>query len=180
MDTNATNAHPYNARYHMYEYVAKELPFILENNFNMGKKGLKSICVQNMGGEALTIALCEGSQSWKGVSALPPICNPPNRGGRRQEEMFFDKYFVFPEEGGKMHDAAYLLASLDCSLYDDDLIDLGSANLFMEGQWTPYATISAAENCSEKDPHLFVGKFIKDHVEFHAKCLTNGETSACI
>jgi len=164
----------------MYEYVAKELPFILENNFNMGKKGLKSICVQNMGGEALTIALCEGSRSWRSVSALTPICNPTNRGGRREEEMVFDKYFVFPEEGGKMHDAAYLLASLDCSLYDDDLTDLGSADLFMEGQWTPYATIAAAEECNEKDPHFFVGKFVKDHVEFHAKRLTNGEKSACI
>jgi hypothetical protein len=130
--------------------------------------------------EALTIALCEGSRSWRSVSVLPPICKPPNRRGRNDEEMIFDKYFVFPEEGGKMHDAAYLLASLDCSLYDDDLIDLGSADLFMEGQWTPYATIAAAEDCSEKDPHLFVGKFIKDHVEFHAKRLTNGEKSACI
>jgi len=157
----------------MCEYVAKELPFILENNFNMGKKGLKSICVQNMGGEALAIALCEGSRSWRSVSALTPICNPPERGGRSQE-MAFDTYFVFPEEG-KMYDAAYLLASLDCSSYDDMLIEHGSADLFIEGQCTPCATIAAAEECSQKDSYFLVGKFVKDHVEFHAKRLHNVE-----
>lgn len=184
MDTNATNAHPYNTSYHhmyAYEYVAKELPFILENSFNMGKNGLKSICVQNTGEEALTIALYEGSRSWRSVSALTPICNPSEGGGRRQE-MAFDKYFVFPEEEDKLYeyDAAYLLASLDCSSYDDILTDHGSADLFMEGQWTPYAMIAAAEECSQKDPHYLVGKFVEDHVEFHAKRLNNGKKSACI
>lgn len=173
-DTNATTAHQYSAGYHMYEYVAKELQFILENNFNMGKKGLKSICVQNMGGEALTIALCEGSRSWRSVSALTPICNPRKRCLTRRREMIFDKYFVYPpDEGwGKIDDAAYVLASLDCSSYDNILIDLGSADILMEDQCKPYATITAAEECIQnKDSYFFVAKFVKDHVDFHAKRL---------
>jgi len=143
----------------MYEYVEKELQLILENNFKMGKKGLKSICVQNMGGEALTIALCEGSRSWRSVSALTPICNPRKRCLTRRQEMAFDMYFVFPpDEGrGKIDDAAYVLASLDCSSYDDILIDRGSADIFMEDQCTPSATIAAAEECIQnKDSYFYL------------------------
>ena len=85
--------------------------------------------------------------------------------------MAFDKYFVFPEED-KMHDAAcFLLASLDCSLHDDILIDLGSADLFMQDQLKPFATIAAAEECSQKVSYFLVAKFVEDHVDFHAKRL---------
>jgi len=89
--------------------------------------------------------------------------------------MAFDKYFVFPtDEGrGKIDHAAYAaLASLDCSSYDDILIDRGSADVFMEDQCTPSAMIAAAEECIQnKDSYFFVAKFVKDHVDFHAKRL---------
>jgi len=150
----------------------KELPAILENNFNMGKNGLKSICGHNMGEHVAltTIALREGSRSWRSVSVLASIYNQTQHGWG---QMAFDKYFVFPEED-KMHDAAcFLLASLDCSLYDDILIDRGSADLFMQDQLKPFATIAAAEECSQRVSYFLVAKFIEDHVEFHAKRLRN-------
>jgi len=181
---NAT-ASPYNVHYQMYEYITKELPFILESNFNMGKNGLKSICGHNMGGHgALIIALREGSRSWKSVSALGPICNPTQC---EWGQMAFEKYFVFPEDEGKMHDAVCLLASLDCAVFDDILIDQGSADPFMEDQLKPDAMIAAAEESSQKvtlnmrqgfdHSYFFVAKFMEDHVDFHATRLLNDEKS---
>ena len=152
----------------------KELPAILENNFNIGKNGLKSICGHNMGEHVAltTIALREGIRSWKSVSVLASICNSTQCGWG---QMAFDKYFIFPEED-KMHDeACFLLASLDCSFYDEMLIDQGSADLFMQDQLKPFATIAAAEECSQKGSYFFVAKFIEDHVGFHAKRLRNSK-----
>ena len=172
---NAT-ASPYDEHYQMYDYITKELPSIIENSFNIGKNGLKSICGHNMGGHgALVIALRQGNSSWKSVSALAPICNPTKCSFGKTA---FDNYFMFPEEG-KMNDATCLLEALvdHPAPFDDILIDQGTVDPFLE-ELKPDAIIKAADKSGQKltlnkregfdHSYFFVANFIEDHVNFHA------------
>jgi len=174
---NATQA-PYTTHYKMYNYVTQELPSILQNKFNVGKDGLKSISGHSMGGHgALTIALREGKTEWKSVSAFSPICNPTECPWGQKA---FEGYLGSVEDG-KMHDATCLVESLESPAYDDILIDQGTADNFLKEQLKPEALVAAAEKSGQKitlnmrggfdHSYYFIAKFIENHVDFHAKYL---------
>ena len=171
-------AQPYSEHYHMYDYVTKELPGILQKQLNIGKDGKKSISGHSMGGHgALTIALREGKSSWKSVSAFAPICNPCNVPWGQKA---FTAY-LGSVETGKMHDATQLMESLEEPMYEDIVIDQGTADNFLEQQLKPEALETAAEKSAQKitlnmrqgfdHSYYFIAKFIEDHVDFHAKYL---------
>ena len=174
---NATQE-PYSANYKMYDYVTKELPTLLENE-SLGKNGLKSIMGHSMGGHgSLTIALREGKDYWKSVSAFAPICNPTDcPWGHKAFEGYLGSV-----DAGKGHDASVLMAALENPIYDDILIDQGTADNFLEGQLKPDAIKKASEKSSQKvtlnmrngfdHSYYFIAKFIDDHVNFHAKYLS--------
>ena len=71
---NATEE-PYSSHYRMYDYVTEELPALLEEEFAIGKDGMRGISGHSMGGHgALTIGL-KNPGGWTSVSAFSPICN---------------------------------------------------------------------------------------------------------
>jgi S-formylglutathione hydrolase FrmB len=176
---NAT-ADPYSIHYQMYDYVTKELPSLLENEMAIGKDGLKAICGHSMGGHgALTIALREGKDSWRSVSAFAPICHPTAcPWGKKAFEGYLGSV-----EAGKVHDATCLMESLQSEqCYEEILIDQGTADEFLEkGQLLPEDLVAAAEKSGQKlvlnmrkgfdHSYYFIAKFIEDHVHFHAKYL---------
>ena len=174
---NATEE-PYKKHYHMYDYVTKELPLILSQNFNMGKDGLKSITGHSMGGHgALTIAFREGPKCWKSVSAFAPICNPTEcPWGQKAFPAYLGSI-----ESGKDHDATSLLSAKNEALYDDILIDQGTADNFLKDQLKPEALVKAAEKCDQKitlkmrngfdHSYYFIAAFIESHVVFHGQRL---------
>lgn len=174
---NAT-AEPYKKHYHMYDYVTKELSLILSQEFNMGKEGLKSITGHSMGGHgALTIAFREGPKCWKSVSAFAPICNPTEcPWGQKAFPAYLGSI-----ESGKEHDATCLLSDKDEALYDDILIDQGTADNFLKDQLKPEALVKAAEKCKQKitlrmrngfdHSYYFIAAFIESHVAFHGQRL---------
>ena len=169
---------PYATHYNMYDYVTKELPSILQDNLNIGKDGLKSISEHSMGGHgALTIALREGKSSWKSVSAFAPICNPLDCPWGKKAF----KAYLGSVDNGKMHDATFLVESLESPMYEDILIDQGTSDNFLEEQLKPQGLEKAAEKVGQKislnmrkgfdHSYFFIAKFIEDHVNFHAKYL---------
>jgi len=179
---NATEA-PYNTHYHMYDYVAKELPALLENEFNIGKNGLKSISGHSMGGHgALTIAIKEGNSSWTSVSALAPICNPTlSEWGKKAFHAYLGSH-----DAGRPHDATCLLLNEKEPLFDNILVDQGTADEFLK-ELKPEAIVEAAKksgqtielNLREGFDHSyhFVAAFIASHVDFHGERLARKKIS---
>lgn len=172
---NATEE-PYKKNYQMYSYVTKELPELLATEFSgLGSKGLKSITGHSMGGHgALTIALREQSE-WVSVSAFAPICNPTKV---PWGEKAFNAY-LGSVEAGTAHDATWLLT--EKSVFDEILIDQGTADEFLDNQLTTQALSQSAEKVGQKltvnmrdgfdHSYHFIAAFIEDHVAFHANKL---------
>jgi len=169
---------PYSQHYKMYDYVTAELPDILQNELNIGKHGLKSICGHSMGGHgALTIALREVKDSWKSVSAFAPIANPVDcPWGQKAFEGYLGSV-----DAGKAYDATLLVESPQAPMYEDILIDQGTADNFLEEQLKPEALEVAAKRSGQKitvnmrngfdHSYYFIAQFIENHINFHAKYL---------
>lgn len=167
---------PYKANYNMYSYITKELPALLENEFDkLGSCGLKAITGHSMGGHgALTIAL-KNQNEWLSVSAFSPICNPTKV---PWGEKAFTAYFG-SVECGNAHDATCLLT--EPTVYDEILIDQGTADEFLENQlstdiFSKHATkVGQNVTINMRDgfdhSYHFIAAFIEDHVQFHGSKL---------
>lgn len=175
---NATK-YPYKTNYRMYDYVNQELPKLLEDQLGIGKNGSKSICGHSMGGHgALILALREGPEQWKSVSAFAPICHPMDCPWGKKA---FEGYFENPQDG-EQYDATLLLKSSTNqqeNSYFDILIDQGTSDSFLTNQLKPETLIAAASEVGQKvtvhmrngfdHSYYFIAKYIESHVEFHAK-----------
>jgi S-(hydroxymethyl)glutathione dehydrogenase/alcohol dehydrogenase len=170
---------PYRQHYQMYSYVTKELPDVLEQEFQLLKSSPRSICGHSMGGcGALTIALLDPS-TWTSVSAFSPICHPTQCPWG--EKAF--KAYLGSVDAGKSHDATCLLLERATPIveFDDILIDQGTADEFLPTQLHPQAFVDAANKCGQKvtlnmregfdHSYHFIAAFIENHVEFHASRL---------
>eukprot|EP00536_Pseudo-nitzschia_multiseries_P006206 jgi/Psemu1/318841/estExt_fgenesh1_pm.C_1290013 len=163
---------PYKKNYQMYSYVTKELPELLEKEFNgLGSHGLKSITGHSMGGHgALTIALKEQSE-WVSVSAFAPICNPTKV---PWGEKAFTAY-LGSIEAGAAHDASCLLK--EKTIFHEILVEQGSADEFLEKQLITDALLESAKQAGQQitvnmregfdHSYHFIAAFIEDHVVFH-------------
>ena len=187
---------PYSKHYKMYTYVTEgdcslcvflysrqnssqrfstqthlsELPALLENEFFVGKDGLRAISGHSMGGHgALTIALKSPSK-WTSVSAFSPICKPT---ACPWGDKAFTAY-LGSVEAGRAHDATCLLGEVQSSPFDDILIDQGDADEFLTAkQLLPESLVEAATksgqtltlNMREGFDHsyFFIASFIEEH-----------------
>jgi len=175
---NATQE-PYTKHYQMYTYVTEELPALLEEQFSIGKQGLRSISGHSMGGHgALTIALKDTNKSWVSVSAFSPICNPTKCPWG--DKAF--KAYLGSVDAGLAHDATALLSENGATVYDEILIEQGADDNFLSGgQLLPENLVEAAKSVGQKvtmnmrdgydHSYYFIASFIGDHISFHAKRL---------
>jgi len=175
---NATQE-PYAKHYQMYTYVTEELPALLEEQFSIGKQGLRSISGHSMGGHgALTIALKDTNKSWVSVSAFSPICNPTKCPWG--DKAF--KAYLGSVDAGLAHDATALLSENGATVYDEILIEQGADDNFLSGgQLLPENLVEAAKSVGQKvtmnlrdgydHSYYFIASFIGDHISFHAKRL---------
>lgn len=163
---------PYKTNYRMYSYITKELPSLLNSEFNkLGSGRLKSITGHSMGGHgALTIALREQNE-WESVSAFAPICNPTKVSwGQKAFEAYLGS-----TESGRSYDATCLLN--EEIAFDEVLIDQGTADEFLDQQLSIKTFSASAKqvglnltvNMREGFDHSyhFIAAFIEDHVKFH-------------
>ena len=169
---NATEP-PYHQHYHMYDYITKELPALVDSNFNIDKNKI-GIFGHSMGGHgALTIAL-NNPGVYKSVSAFAPISSPLNC---PWGEKALTGYLGENREAWNRHDSCALIEHAKERL--PLLVDQGEADPFLTKQLKPElleeAAIKAAHPLNlRRQPgydhsYFFIATFIQDHIEHHAK-----------
>lgn len=173
---NATMA-PWSIHYHMYDYVTKELPALLEAHLPL-IPGLKAISGHSMGGHGALICALKNPGMYVSVSAFAPVCNPANIAWGRER---FRAYLGDDVNLWKIYDATCLVeAGAKCS---ELLIDVGLADEFyMARDLLPENLLAACEKSGQPinlrfqegydHSYHFVATFIGEHLKYHHKYLT--------
>ncbi len=165
---------PWAAHYRMYDYVANELPALIEAHFPAN--GARAISGHSMGGHgALVIALRHPGR-YRSVSAFSPIVAPSQV---PWGEKAFGHYLGADRQAWQAWDATALLAQAQERL--PLLIDQGEADEFLDGQLRPQLFEAAAAAAGypitlRRQPgydhsYYFIASFIGEHIAHHATAL---------
>jgi len=171
---NATQA-PWNKHYHMYDYITKELPEVINANFPVDANRT-SIMGHSMGGHgALTIAL-KNPGKYKSVSAFAPIVAPSQC---PWGEKALGNYIGSDKATWAEYDTVELIKTAQERL--PLLVDQGDADNFLEGQLKPELLTEVCEANGHPlelriqpgydHSYFFMASFMGDHVAHHAKAL---------
>jgi S-formylglutathione hydrolase len=168
---NATRE-PWARHYHMYDYVTRELPTLVEERLPV-VPGVRSISGHSMGGHGALICALKNPGMYRSVSAFAPICNPVVCGWGRG---CFGAYLGDNKAEWEAYDATCLIRSGAQGL--PMLIDQGTADEFLAEQLFPQ-NLQAA--CAEQGLPLtlrrqegydhsyhFIASFIGEHLAWHA------------
>jgi len=171
---NATRA-PWSTHYHMYDYVTRELPALVEAGLPL-IPGVKSVTGHSMGGHGALICALKNPGGYRSVSAFAPICNPVNSGWG---EGCFTAYLGERREDWEAWDATCLIEAGAQPV--PLLVDQGTADEFLPDQLNP-RNLEAA--CAKRNVPLtlrwqegydhsyhFIASFIGDHLAWHAQAL---------
>jgi S-formylglutathione hydrolase len=172
---NATQS-PWSEHFHMYDYVSRELPSLLETNLPL-LAGRKSVTGHSMGGHGALICALKNPGAYASVSAFSPICNPIDCGWGQG---CFSAYLGDDQERWTEYDATCLV--LDGAHCGEILIDQGTADEFYEeGQLLPDHLRRACEKTGQPltlryqagydHSYHFIASFIGEHLDFHARSL---------
>ena len=170
---NATQQ-PWARHYRMYDYVAAELPALVEGNFPAS--GARAISGHSMGGHgALTIALRNPGR-YRSVSAFSPIVAPSQV---PWGEKALAAYLGDDRDAWRQHDACALIAGAGERL--PLLVDQGGADEFLDTQLRPQLLQAACEAAGHPlqlriqpgydHSYYFVSSFIGEHIAHHAAAL---------
>ena len=170
---NATEQ-PWSQHYQMYDYIVKELPVLIENNFPVSKN--KSISGHSMGGHgALTIAL-KNPAMYQSVSAFSPIVNPMNCPWGQKA---FTAYLGADTANWQQYDTCHLIKNTVSNI--PMLVSQGSQDNFLKEQLKPELLQLSAQqvgypltlNMEEGYDHsyFFISSFIDQHLSYHANYL---------
>ena len=170
---NATQA-PWAAHYRMYDYVASELPALIEANFPTD--GARGISGHSMGGHGALIVALKNPGRYRSVSAFSPIVAPSQV---PWGEKAFNAYLGEDREGWKAWDATALVA--DASERLPLLVDQGAADEFLANQLKPELLQAACASAGHPltlrlqpgydHSYYFIESFIGEHIAHHAAAL---------
>lgn len=170
---NATET-PWAPHFRMWDYVAKDLPRLVFENFALDQDR-QAITGHSMGGHgALTLAMGHAGR-YRSVSAFAPICNPSETDwGRKQ----LAAYLGSDETLWEAHDSTKMMqeAGFDGPI----LIDTGASDQFID--LLKPETLAQAANARRQQStfrlqpgydhsYFFVSTFMEDHIAFHAEAL---------
>ena len=171
---NATQT-PWSQHYHMYDYVTRELPALVEANLPL-IPGLKSISGHSMGGHGALICALKEPGAYKSVSAFAPICNPTQSAWG---EECFSAYLGNDRKVWEAYDATCLVEAGAEAI--PLLIDQGTADEFLPEQLYPQnlEKACAARNLPLRlrmqegydHSYHFIATFIGEHLAYHADAL---------
>ncbi|WP_455384831.1 S-formylglutathione hydrolase [Acidihalobacter prosperus] len=171
---NATQA-PWSEHYHMYDYVTRELPALVEAELPL-VPGLKSISGHSMGGHGALICALKNPGAYRSVSAFAPICHPTVCGWG---EGCFGAYLGDDREAWKAYDATELVAAGAEPI--PLLIEQGTADEFLPDQLYPrdLETVCNARGFpltlrmrdDYDHSYHFIASFIGEHLAYHAAAL---------
>ncbi len=172
---NATQE-PFATHYHMFDYVAHELPALIEENFYASD--VRSIAGHSMGGHGALIVAFKNPGRYRSVSAFSPIVAPTQVPWGQKA---FGTYLGDSDsQVWKQWDACALLAE-QVDEYLPMRVDVGDEDQFLSEQLRPGLL---EQLCAEKGyplelhmqpgydhSYYFVSSFIGEHIAFHAGCL---------
>jgi S-formylglutathione hydrolase len=176
---NATTA-LWKENYNMYDYIVKELPGVIEHNLPVTSK--RSIFGHSMGGHGALICYLKNPGMYTSCSAFAPICNPINC---PWGEKALSGYLGDNKEDWKQYDASELLASYT-GAKTPILVDQGAAdNFYEQKQLLPESLAEPSKQSGVPvevrmqdgydHSYYFISSFVDDHVDFHAKHLSESE-----
>ena len=170
---NATQA-PWAAHYRMYDYVASELPALIEANFPTD--GARGISGHSMGGHGALIVALKNPGRYRSVSAFSPIVAPSHV---PWGEKAFTAYLGEDRESWKAWDATALVAEASERL--PLLVDQGAADEFLANQLKPELLQAACASAGHPltlrlqpgydHSYYFIESFIGEHIAHHAAAL---------
>lgn len=170
---NATEA-PWSRHYHMYDYVVKELPELIESVFPISS--VRSISGHSMGGHGALMIALRNPERYRSVSAFSPITNPVNcPWGQKAFTAYLGK------DTAKWSDYDSSLLMKKSTEHVPAKVDQGEADNFLNEQLKPELLEAAAKESGyplELNRHdgydhsyYFISSFIEDHLHFHAQHL---------
>ena len=170
---NATQK-PWAPHFRMEDYVARELPALIEQHFPATEA--RAISGHSMGGHgALTLALRHAGR-YKSVSAFSPIVAPSQVSWGQKA---FRAYLGDDPAAWKAHDAVELVATAQERL--PLLVDQGDADEFLAEQLQPERLRAACVAVNHPltlrmqigydHSYYFIASFIGEHIAFHAEAL---------
>ena len=170
---NATQT-PWSRHYRMYDYVALELPALIEANFPATDS--RSISGHSMGGHGALIVALKNPGRYRSVSAFSPIVAPSQV---PWGEKAFSAYLGEDREAWKAWDTAELVAAAQERL--PLLVDQGDADEFLAVQLKPELLQASCEAAGHPlqlrlqpgydHSYYFIETFIGEHIAYHAKAL---------
>ena len=172
---NAT-VEPWSRHYHMHDYVTRELPELVEAEFNVVPRR-RAISGHSMGGHGALVAALRQPKAWSSVSAFAPIVNPA-------QVPWGDKAF----RGYLGDDTAQWLEWDACALIARNterrlplLVEQGDADNFLGEQLQPEALREACEQAGHPldlrmragydHSYYFIATYIGEHIRYHAEHL---------
>ena len=165
---------PWARHYRMHDYVANELPALIEANFPAGDA--RGITGHSMGGHGALVIALKHPGRYRSVSAFAPIVAPSRV---PWGEKAFDAYLGPDSEAWKAWDATELVKSATEKL--PILIDQGRADEFLDGQLKPWLLEDAAQAAGHPlvlrmqpghdHSYYFIASFIGEHIAHHAAAL---------
>ncbi|MEN5059474.1 S-formylglutathione hydrolase [Luteimonas sp. TWI1416] len=170
---DATQA-PWSAHYRMHDYIARELPALIEAQFPT--TDARAISGHSMGGHGALVIALKHPGRYRSVSAFSPIVAPSQV---PWGEKAFSAYLGDDRAAWQAWDATALVATASERL--PLLIDQGEADEFLDGQLRPQllqAACAAAGHPLElrmqpgyDHSYYFIASFIGDHIAHHARAL---------
>jgi len=170
---NATQA-PWSTHYRMYDYVAAELPALVEANFPV--TDARAISGHSMGGHGALVVALKNPGRYRSVSAFSPIVAPSQV---PWGEKAFTAYLGEDRNAWNPWDATALVATASERL--PLLIDQGGADEFLANQLKPELLQAACAAAGHPltlraqpgydHSYYFIQSFIGEHIAHHAAAL---------
>ncbi|MBD3642056.1 MAG: S-formylglutathione hydrolase [Marinobacter sp.] len=166
---------PWNRHYRMYDYVANELPHLIESTFPVSDH--RAIAGHSMGGHGALVVALRNPEQYRSVSAFSPISNPLNCPWGKKA---FAAYLGKDTESWRAYDASVLMREAVQTV--PALVDQGEADGFLAEQLRP-EMLEAAAQVSDYPLQLrrhegydhsyyYIASFIEEHLRFHAAHLS--------
>lgn len=170
---NATQA-PWSGHYHMYDYITRELPALVEEQLPVSNQ--RSVSGHSMGGHGALLCALKDPDRYCSVSAFAPICHPCESPWGIKA---FSNYLGEDRNGWRDWDATQLVARVEKQL--PILIDQGTEDEFLGEELKP-GSLEQACICTHHPlqirmqdgfdhSYYFIATFIDDHLRHHARAL---------
>ncbi len=167
---NATEP-KWSKHYNMYDYVSKELPEIIQTNFNVNDK--KSIFGHSMGGHGALMVALKNPNQYKSVSAFSPIVAPTQASWG---QIIFNGYLGEDQSTWYAYDTCELIKTAKEQL--PLLVDFGTDDEYLQEQLKPelleqvckeyHHPLNLRMQTEYDHSYYFIATFIDEHLKYHA------------